>query len=100
MSDSAEETLLRSVPDGLFIGGEWRPARSGATFPVEDPATGSITTFPTSLETGIIDFRAAITQAVEGGYTGVFLCEHYGGDSLGNIARNRDYIRSVLSTIL
>jgi len=66
----------------------------------EDPATGSVTTFPTSMEAGIINYRSAITQAVEGGYTGAFLCEHYGGDALGNIARNRDYIRSILSTIL
>lgn len=66
----------------------------------EDPATGAITTFPTSMEAGIINFRSAITQAVEGGFRGAFLCEHYGGDALGNIARNRDYVRSVLSTIL
>ena len=66
----------------------------------EDPASGVVTTFPTSMEAGIIDYRSAITQAVEGGYTGAFLCEHYGGDMLGNIARNRDYIRSILSTIL
>ena len=30
MSDAAETTLLDSVPDGLFIGGEWAPAISGA----------------------------------------------------------------------
>lgn len=66
----------------------------------EDPATGSITTFPTSMEAGIINYRSAITQAIAGGYTGAFLCEHYGGDALGNIARNRDYIRSILSTLL
>ncbi len=66
----------------------------------EDPASGVITTFPTSMEAGIINYRAAITQAVAGGFTGAFLCEHYGGDALGNIARNRDYIRGVLATIL
>src|SRR4029453_4476315 len=42
MSDSAEATLLRSVPDGLFIGGKWRPAKSGATLTVQDPATGLV----------------------------------------------------------
>lgn len=66
----------------------------------EDPASGVVTTFPTSMEAGIINYRAAITQAVAGGFTGAFLCEHYGGDALGNIARNRDYIRGVLATIL
>ena len=29
-----------TVPTGLFIGGEWRPAPDGATFDVMDPATG------------------------------------------------------------
>ena len=29
MSDTTEKALLESIPDGLFIGGEWRPARGG-----------------------------------------------------------------------
>jgi succinate-semialdehyde dehydrogenase/glutarate-semialdehyde dehydrogenase len=37
-----EEKVVHSVPTGLFIGGEWRPAESGATFTVEDPATGRV----------------------------------------------------------
>ena len=32
--------VLPSVPTGLFVGGRWRPAAGGATFDVEDPATG------------------------------------------------------------
>ncbi|WP_416211735.1 NAD-dependent succinate-semialdehyde dehydrogenase [Microbacterium xanthum] len=36
-----EQSLLGSVPRGLFIGGEWRPAESGAEFVVHDPATGA-----------------------------------------------------------
>ncbi len=28
------------LPQGLLIGGRWRPPAGGATFPVEDPATG------------------------------------------------------------
>jgi succinate-semialdehyde dehydrogenase/glutarate-semialdehyde dehydrogenase len=40
MSDRAEERkVLDSVPRQLFIGGQWRPAHSGKTFAVEDPAT-------------------------------------------------------------
>jgi succinate-semialdehyde dehydrogenase/glutarate-semialdehyde dehydrogenase len=35
-----ELEVLESVPKGLLIGGEWRPASNGATLPVEDPATG------------------------------------------------------------
>jgi len=40
MVDSArEETVVGAVPTGLFVGGQWQPAESGATFPVEDPST-------------------------------------------------------------
>ena len=66
----------------------------------EDPATGSYTSFPLPMDCGVINYRAAITQAVAGGFTGPFLTEHYGSDSLGVCARNRDYIRSILATIL
>ena len=45
MVDSApEQKVVSSVPTGLFIGGEWRPAESGATFAVEDPSTGRVLT--------------------------------------------------------
>jgi len=40
MVDSVrEEKVVGAVPTGLFVGGQWRPAESGATFPVEDPST-------------------------------------------------------------
>ncbi len=66
----------------------------------EDPATGSITTFPLPLELGVINYRSAITQALDLGFSGPFTVEHYGTDSLGVCARNRDYIRAVLSTLI
>jgi len=34
-----EKELVASVPDGLFIGGEWRPASGGEWVDVVDPAT-------------------------------------------------------------
>ncbi len=34
------DEVIEAVPKGLLIDGEWRPAGSGATFVVEDPATG------------------------------------------------------------
>jgi succinate-semialdehyde dehydrogenase/glutarate-semialdehyde dehydrogenase len=34
--------LPNSVPTKLFIGGEWRDGSGGATFAVEDPATGAV----------------------------------------------------------
>jgi succinate-semialdehyde dehydrogenase/glutarate-semialdehyde dehydrogenase len=39
-SDAHEQSVIDAVPTQLFIGGEWRPAASGKTFTVEDPATG------------------------------------------------------------
>jgi succinate-semialdehyde dehydrogenase/glutarate-semialdehyde dehydrogenase len=35
-----EQSVLTAVPKQLLIGGEWRDATGGATFAVEDPATG------------------------------------------------------------
>ena len=35
-----EKQLVGSLPTGLYVGGEWRDASDGATFEVEDPATG------------------------------------------------------------
>lgn len=37
-----ELALLASLPTGLFIGGEWRPASDGGTFDVCDPSTGNV----------------------------------------------------------
>src|SRR5207248_659916 len=41
-TDSHEHAVIDAVPKELFIGGEWRPAASGKTFAVEDPATGAL----------------------------------------------------------
>ncbi|MGI3784596.1 MAG: sugar phosphate isomerase/epimerase family protein [Janthinobacterium lividum] len=66
----------------------------------EDPATGTVSTFPLPMEFGLINYRTVIARALELGFTGAFLTEHYGSDSLGVIARNRRYIREVLGTLL
>ena len=66
----------------------------------EDPATGSVTTFPVPMDFGLINYRAAITRALELGFRGAFLCEHYGSDGLGVIARNRAYVRDILATLI
>ena len=42
MVSADEKKLLDTVPDGLFIGGAWRPAASGDTLDVADPATGEV----------------------------------------------------------
>ncbi|MCB1260191.1 MAG: hypothetical protein KDB33_07355, partial [Acidimicrobiales bacterium] len=36
-----EAAALAAVPRGLLIDGEWHQAGSGATFVVDDPATGA-----------------------------------------------------------
>ncbi len=41
VDNTREQEVVGSVPTGLFIGGEWQPAENGATFPVDDPSTGS-----------------------------------------------------------
>ena len=66
----------------------------------EDPQTGSYASAPMPLKTGIINYRTVIRRALELGYTGPFCCEHYGSDSLGVCAENRDYITQVLSSAL
>jgi sugar phosphate isomerase/epimerase len=62
----------------------------------EEPATGQVFTAPVPLVMGVINYRAHILRALELGYHGPFVCEHYGSDSLGVAAMNRDYIRQVL----
>ena len=39
MGEAAERRVLDAVPDGLLIGGQWRPASGHREFGVEDPAT-------------------------------------------------------------
>ena len=52
-----------------------------------------ITTSPTYLESGLIDYRTAVGWALEAGFQGVICTEHYGGDGLSMSAANRDYLR-------
>jgi len=54
------------------------------------------TAVPTSMELGLINYRDMVARAVELGFTGPFLMEQYGGDSLGVCATNRDYLRTLL----
>jgi succinate-semialdehyde dehydrogenase/glutarate-semialdehyde dehydrogenase len=42
MTMEREHAVVESVPKMLFIGGQWRDATGGRTFPVEDPSTGAI----------------------------------------------------------
>jgi succinate-semialdehyde dehydrogenase/glutarate-semialdehyde dehydrogenase len=57
-----EQAVLDAVPTGLFIGGTWRPAASGATLAVDDPATGK--TLVEVANASPDDGRAALDAAV------------------------------------
>jgi succinate-semialdehyde dehydrogenase/glutarate-semialdehyde dehydrogenase len=62
MSDTRESALLADVPEGLFIGGEWRPAEGGETLTVQDPATGDV--IKTIASASVADGKAALDAAV------------------------------------
>lgn len=66
-SDSTEQRpeerkVLEAVPKQLLIGGEWRDASGGATFAVDDPATGA--TLCEVADATADDARAALDAAV------------------------------------
>jgi sugar phosphate isomerase/epimerase len=60
----------------------------------EDPRTGSISTMPSYMESGLIDYRFAVATAIASGFQGVICTEHYGGDGLSMSAANREYLRN------
>jgi succinate-semialdehyde dehydrogenase/glutarate-semialdehyde dehydrogenase len=41
-TQTAEASVIESVPKQLLIGGAWRDAAEGATLPVEDPSSGEV----------------------------------------------------------
>src|SRR6478735_4204224 len=63
MTENRESELLNDVPDGLFIGGEWRPASEGGRLEVHDPATGQV--IKQIADGTVDDGRAAIGAAAD-----------------------------------
>ncbi len=61
ISSSDEQRVLGAVPTELLIGGKWRPAASGRTLAVEDPATGK--TLVEVADGGAADALAALEAA-------------------------------------
>jgi len=59
----------------------------------ENRAAGFVSTAPSYLESGVIDYRTAFAMALDVGFQGVICTEHYGGDGLSMSAANRDYLR-------
>lgn len=63
----------------------------------DEAADGSwFSATPATLEAGVINYRQVVRDAVAGGFGGIFLMEHYGGDSLGICATNQRYLRTLL----
>jgi len=62
VSKAMEQAVLDAVPEGLFVGGRWRPAASGRAFEVHDPSTGAV--IKTVADGGVVDGVAALDAAV------------------------------------
>ena len=62
--EAAGQTLLDRVPTDLFVGGEWRAARSGSRFDVIDPATGDrLATVADAAKEDALDALGAAAEA-------------------------------------
>jgi succinate-semialdehyde dehydrogenase/glutarate-semialdehyde dehydrogenase len=62
-TQTAEQTVVGSVPTQLYIAGTWRDASEGATIAVEDPATGE--TIVEVADATVDDAKAALGAAHE-----------------------------------
>lgn len=63
----------------------------------DEAADGSwATSVPSTMETGLINYRQVFRDALELGFDGIILMEQYGGDSLGVCATNQKYVRTLL----
>ena len=63
MLQGAERTVVERVRKQLLVGGEWRDANDGATFPVEDPSTGE--PLCEVANAGLGDAETALSAAAE-----------------------------------
>lgn len=62
MTAVTQQSVLDTVPKGLFIAGEWRDSSDGSSLAVDDPATGEILTHVA--DATVDDGRAALDAAV------------------------------------
>ena len=62
VANEREARVVKAVPTGLFIGGDWREAQGGQRLEVEDPATGE--TIAEVADASADDGRAALDAAV------------------------------------
>jgi succinate-semialdehyde dehydrogenase/glutarate-semialdehyde dehydrogenase len=60
--DERESSVVKAVPTGLLIDGDWREAEGGRRLDVEDPSTGR--TIADVANAGVADGKAALDAAV------------------------------------
>lgn len=64
----------------------------------DEAADGSwAVAMPSTLRDGLINYRQVIGRALELGYRGPIVCEHYGGDVLGVGVANKVYLEELLA---
>lgn len=63
----------------------------------EEPTTGQVVSVPAPMESGSINYRQAVSAALDAGFTGPFCVEHYGGDGLAVSAANARYLRRLIA---
>lgn len=63
----------------------------------EDRNRDFVTSVPAPMESGSMNYRAAIKTALAAGYNAAFCVEHYGGDGLSVTAANARYIRKLIA---
>lgn len=67
---------------------------------LDDATTGTVLSVPAPMDSGSMNYRKAVKMALHAGYAGAFCVEHYGGDGLAVMARNREYLRTLLDFAL
>jgi succinate-semialdehyde dehydrogenase/glutarate-semialdehyde dehydrogenase len=60
--------LVASIPTKLHIGGEWRESSNGATFQVENPATGAVLTSISSATSADAEAALAAASSAQAGW--------------------------------
>lgn len=62
----------------------------------ESPSAGIVMTAPSTMESGVINYRQAMDVAFAAGFSGPFCIEQYGGDMLGVMATNLRYLETLV----
>lgn len=92
-------SALAMVPSGLLIAGEWRESSSGATFPVEDPATLGVLAEVADADAS--DAAAAMTAAAEAQAAWAATAPRYRAEILRevfeDIMRNREALAALMT---